>query len=372
MDDLLVIDGRSWAEFAKEHQAETLARADAEVRSANQSVRSPGTNQGAAGMSKFLDVALSCLRRGWYVFPCWPETKEPMTHHGHKDASNDEPKVREWWTRTPNANVAIATGPSKLAVWDCDQGLNSESDLTAFLTRHDITKTYAVRTGRRDSYGVQLYYSDPIPSVQGWEIDGHSGDVKSDPGYVMAAGCVHPDTKETYEVLWDLPIEPTPNRVRALKGRKKERVLDPNEPITEWRNDAMIRILGKLRADGADDEMIRAFAYRTNETRMRSNPLDEDELEHIITNACRFPQGEPQPIAIIGGTKPPAEPGPPKDWRELFHSKEDALNAPPITFLIRDFLQREGVTAVAGPVRERKVPNCTQCLPCTADRRKAL
>jgi len=29
-------------------------------------------------------------------------------------------------------------------------------------------------------------------------------------------------------------------------------------------------------------------------------------------------------------------------------------NAPPISFLIDGFLQREGVTAIAGPVRERK------------------
>ena len=175
-----------------------------------------------------------------------------------------------------------------------------------------------------------------------------------DPGYVMAAGCVHPDTKEKYEVLWDLPIEPTPNAVRALKGRKKERVLDPNAPITEWRNDATIRVLGKLRADGADDEMIRAFAYRTNETRMRSDLLDEDELERIITNACKLPARRAGADSNHWGNKPPAEPGPPKDWRELFHSKEDALNAPPITFLINGFLQREGVTAIAGPVRERK------------------
>ena len=83
-------------------------------------------------MSTFLDIALSCIRRGWYVFPCWPQSKEPMTHHGHKDASNDEAQIREWWTRTPNANVAIATGPSKLAVWDCDHGLNSEGGLIAF------------------------------------------------------------------------------------------------------------------------------------------------------------------------------------------------------------------------------------------------
>src|SRR5438067_1948004 len=38
----------------------------------------------------------------------------------------------------------------------------------------------------------------------------------------------------------------------------------------------------------------------------------------------------------------------------MFHSQAEAQNAPPVTFLIKDFLQREGVTALAAPVRERK------------------
>jgi hypothetical protein len=42
------------------------------------------------------------------------------------------------------------------------------------------------------------------------------------------------------------------------------------------------------------------------------------------------------------------------NWQKFFHTKEEAENAPPISFLIDGFLQREGVTAIAGPVRERK------------------
>jgi hypothetical protein len=47
-------------------------------------------------------------------------------------------------------------------------------------------------------------------------------------------------------------------------------------------------------------------------------------------------------------------------WRDIalpkegFHTKDEALNAPPVRFLIKDFLQRDGVTALAAPVRERK------------------
>ena len=41
-------------------------------------------------------------------------------------------------------------------------------------------------------------------------------------------------------------------------------------------------------------------------------------------------------------------------WPGLFHTREQAENAPPVTFLIAGFLQCEGVTAIAAPVRERK------------------
>ena len=39
-------------------------------------------------MTDFLAIAISCILRGWYIFPCWPETKEPMTAHAYKDASS--------------------------------------------------------------------------------------------------------------------------------------------------------------------------------------------------------------------------------------------------------------------------------------------
>jgi AAA domain len=41
-------------------------------------------------------------------------------------------------------------------------------------------------------------------------------------------------------------------------------------------------------------------------------------------------------------------------WGEIFHTREEFESAPPVTFLIEGFLQREGVTAIAAPVRERK------------------
>jgi len=300
-------------------------------------------------MSTFLDVALACIRRGWYVHPLKPSGKIPVTKHGKNDATLDEAQVREWWTRNPACNVGISCGPSGLCVLDADHGLKDEQGFKAWRDRNSLPVTYAVRSGRRDEYGVQSYYLGALPDGR-FELDGVKGDIKSAGGLVLAAGDIHPVTGEAYYVLVDGPLAPVPAIVEQSRVRQQASAALGGGDITENRNLAMTSILGKMRETGLSDELLRDYAIRTNEARMKP-PLDEDELEGIIRNACKWPIPEPEPVVTIGGAK---EPEPLKDWRELFHSKEEALNAPPITFLIKDFLQREGVTAIAGPVRERK------------------
>jgi hypothetical protein len=53
--------------------------------------------------NSILTAALSYAKRGWYVFPCRPEDKRPLTEHGFKDATLDPAQIREWWTRHPEA-----------------------------------------------------------------------------------------------------------------------------------------------------------------------------------------------------------------------------------------------------------------------------
>jgi hypothetical protein len=301
----------------------------------------------------FLDVALSCAARGWYVFPCKPRSKDPMTEHAHKDASNNEAQIRAWWTRTPDANVAIAPGHSNLTVLDIDTGLDSEESLREFIAARNLPVTLAVRTGKRPMFRVQLYFSGTTDSFNGWKDGNYSGDKRGSWGYVMAAGCIHPESGERYETLWDNPIQDAPSWVRNLQKDKKqaERILDPTQPITEWRNDAMIRILGDLRARGADDEMIRDFALRTNANPKRFPiPLDEDELERIIQNACKYRQGEPDPVAVIGQPTPKE----PVDWRARYATYEQFRDVQPPAFLIQNFLEDGSITAIGAPVAQRK------------------
>jgi len=90
-----------------------------------------------AGDASLLEAALAYAQRGWPVFPvyslgaeglctcgnpeCTSPGKHPRTAHGLDDATTDEARIREHWTRWPEANVGVVTGRvSGLLVLDID------------------------------------------------------------------------------------------------------------------------------------------------------------------------------------------------------------------------------------------------------------
>jgi hypothetical protein len=309
----------------------------------------------------FLEIALNCIARGWHVFPCWPGDKRPLVKGGFLSATNLENDVRAWWTKWPDANVAIATGASGLTVLDCDHGLADEAAVRAFTTAHNLPETYSVRTGRRPEFGLQLYYSGTGVRSIAWVDGDHSGDIRGSTGYVMAAGCVHP-SGERYELLWDAVVALVPEYVRALTpapvtaktGTANPAVVDDGGPVSDHRNVNMISLLGRKRNEGADDDQLREYALVVNEARFVP-PLDEDELEKVIKNACRFPMPEPDPVVVLGGKI--AQPGvaePPRDWRTRYMTEDAYLNVKPPEFLIDGFLVKKSIAMLAGPVAQRK------------------
>lgn len=176
----------------------------------------------------FLQIALDCISRGWYVFPCKPASKAPLTKHGYLEASNDGKQIREWWTKFPDANVAIACGASNLTVVDCDHGNATLDEAIAWVTRSELPATYTVRTGKRSERngnpvcGLHLYYSGAMSGSEKFDLAGGSGDIQSNGDYVMAAGSIHPDSREDYVVLRDFPIAPLPETVKSLQKQKRE------------------------------------------------------------------------------------------------------------------------------------------------------
>jgi len=320
----------------------------------------------------FLEIALSCIARGWHVFPCVPHNKNPLIPGGHNAASNNEEQIRAWWARWPEANVAIAVRPSRLAVLDCDHGLANEEDFRAWVQVKKLPNTYTVRTGRRvnpkdgvtPEYGVQCYYSVTEPDIKTmpWADGEQSGDIRCSFGYVMAAGCIHPESGEKYEVLVDAPIVPVPDYVRTVPtapitgkpGGTNQSFVDDGGPISEWRNVRMISILGKFRSQGHDDDELEAYAHEINESRMVP-PFSERELGRLIENAYKFPIPGVTPEVLIGGrVAGTPELKEPVDWRTRYMTENAYLNVKPPEFLINGFLAKRSIAMLAGPVAQRK------------------
>ena len=57
-----------------------------------------------------LRLARSIAQAGYRIFPLKPDTKEPATRHGFKDATSDAEQVEIWWTEDPTYGIGLATG----------------------------------------------------------------------------------------------------------------------------------------------------------------------------------------------------------------------------------------------------------------------
>lgn len=314
----------------------------------------------------FLDIALQLAERGFRVLPLKPRDKWPIVPGGYKAGTTDLDQVRLWWTKTSHANIGIATGESDLLVMDADHGLTCLEDFIAWRDRNGLPATYSVRSGRRvkedgsPEFGVQMYYRGHT-TTQGrktWKLDGCSGDFKSDGGLVVHPPSIHPDSGEAYEVLCDLPIVDRPEFILSLPTveNKSSAAQPADDGLIECdnRNDDICSFVGKVRKQIAKlSEPACIDICRHRNEQYAKGPLPDDELEETVRKQYRqYPDVGPDPVVVISSSKP--EEKKITDWRELFHTKDEVLNAPPITFLIKDYLMCEGVTGIAAPVRERK------------------
>src|SRR5438128_2625324 len=93
-----------------------------------------------APTSEVLQAALNCAsQRGWYVFPCHPDTKRPVVEHGLKDATRDEQTIRQWWKRWPGAMIGVRTGELS-GIWVIDLDIGEGVDGISALARLEETK----------------------------------------------------------------------------------------------------------------------------------------------------------------------------------------------------------------------------------------
>jgi predicted P-loop ATPase len=197
---------------------------------------------------RMLRAALRYAQMGWKVFPCKPCSKQPATRHGFKDATTDEAQIREWWERTPDANIGIATGEaSGVAVVDEDIRSGGRESIDALQQTHgEFPPTLTAITG---GGGRHFYFRKP-PGIDlrcGKPAEGV--DFKADGGYVLAPPSVHPDGPTYRWLNKRVPIAPSPSWLLTKKTKTKRTAPDA---AASKLGHAFERLgwLGKLLDDG--------------------------------------------------------------------------------------------------------------------------
>jgi hypothetical protein len=186
-----------------------------------------------------LDDALQLAEQGLPVFPCNPQTKQPLVGKrkdanrkeipnsgGHHRATTDPKQIRRWWTGWPDALIGVPTGPrSGFAVLDLD--VKNGKDGLAAVPDWETRSTVIART---QSGGAHLYFdaagaphctSDEIALGVDTRGDGGYVIVPPSPGYTYVNGA---DLKTLPP--WPDDLRPQPREERT-SGAEAEAEADP-------------------------------------------------------------------------------------------------------------------------------------------------
>jgi len=239
-------------------------------------------------MSNMIEAALSYIEQGFKVFPVKPD-KKPLTPHGLKDATQTESRVREYWTRWPDAGIALVT--NGLVVLDFDAkngGLKSKAAIEA---RYDSLP--CTRTHRTGGGGEHWIYRNPNGANVRNTVSfaGYPGiDLRANGGYIVVPPSPHKNGRR-YEILDDNEIAPAPDWLINLATKKRLeawQTSSDSELIPEGeRNSRLTSIAGSMRRQGMAQKAIEAALQDVNK-RQCSPPLPDDEVTRIAQSVTRY------------------------------------------------------------------------------------
>lgn len=138
--------------------------------------------------SQILAAALAIASQGTRIFPCAPGEKWPAIQAWPRNATTDETAIRNWWTNTPKANLAMPTGePAGVVVIDLDidseKGGDGVASFEALRAGREMPET---RTHKTPRGGLHYFFKHPggqVPNSAG-KLAEHV-DVRGDGGYVI-------------------------------------------------------------------------------------------------------------------------------------------------------------------------------------------
>lgn len=232
------------------------------------------------GVQAAMTYALGCAKRQWYVFPCWwigpagecgcggREECSPGKHpigdcapRGVLDASVYPRTIQQWWARFPNANLALACGPSGLIIVDID--LRHGGDEAAFWAKVG-GQVETVRTITPGG-GVHLWFTAPPGEFTvsvGKFLPGI--DIRAGAGYVMLPPSRHSSGGVYQFEIGYSPKDIAPAPAPAILAEFARIKKDPNGTLNGHTNGHgptgfdLLRALAGVGEGERDDQIFRA------------------------------------------------------------------------------------------------------------------
>lgn len=243
-----------------------------------------------------LDAAVGYARREVAVFPCVPRRKEPLTSHGHLDATTDRAAIARWWRRWPQAGVGIACKPSGIVVTDVDPRNGGDDSLADLERLHGpLPTSWRVLTGGGGLHVILQAPAD-VALVDGPLVPGI--DLKAN-GYIIAPPSLHPSGRRYAWELGcgpdDIPLASAPAWLFELltRGRSGDRIRTDATPLVlreGERNIGLFRLACLLRQRGLNSRAISGCLDAINIEHAHP-PLGAAELEKIAASAARYAPG---------------------------------------------------------------------------------
>ena len=250
-------------------------------------------------MTDLLHSALWYVDMGWYVFPCKPRSKIPLTPNGFKNASDDEEQIREWWAKWPDANIGLATG-SGIFVLDIDKKHNGFASLAVLEKKHGILpESWTAITG---GGGCHVYFSSSEEVRNSTGKVGEGIDIRGDGGYVLLPPSVH-ESGSLYE--WkhppgELAVAEAPAWLFKTTETKKKKSSRKNLVPEGKRHDFLVSEAGKLRRIGYDVNRIEKNLKIIFEDECEPEPAPKPGTIEQIARSCMNWDPAPHEVTDMG------------------------------------------------------------------------
>lgn len=258
-------------------------------------------------MNLLINQALRYAKAGLSIIPLKPKGKEPLIpwqEYQHRRASESE--IRVWWTKWPDANVAIVTGSiSGVICVDLD---GEEGFLSA--NQMKLTSMVISLTGN----GKHLWYKHPGGVVENAVRKYPGIDVRGDGGYVLAPPSIHPNGKRyrfqnvlNVTALSSLSLFPKTvfaqvvSQTELLSKHEEGWIAKALEDMKDGNIDnTLTSILGRMRYDGWSASDAQAMVLPHALSKGATNGHLEAKIENIWNRYKSKTSMEQRPLDRFG------------------------------------------------------------------------